>query len=193
MRIRNLGLRRRTEAILWCVLLAVWIAALFIRHRILGSDSCANGTIQYGQADWSWLPPGTECHYVVDGEAFTERPRPWTAVLPTILICWGLALFRWRPVYEDVDVEPPPGTPRVTAADVERRALTETLAALPEHIHEVVDLVMANDEPTREVQQRLRCAPAGAEYVVSLLHFLSPRRQESVRVELAERWPDSET
>ena len=184
-------LRRRTEAALWFALLVVWLMALLVRQYVMGSSACATGTIRYGQAEWSWLPPGTECHYVVERAAFTERPRPWATVLPTILVCWGLALFRWRPVFEDEAVEPPEGPALVSEADVERRALLETLAALPENIHEVVDLVMTDDQAERAVQRRMGCSPAGAEYVVSLLRFLSPQRQEAVRTELADRWPDN--
>lgn len=192
MRYRPRGLRRRTEVVLWCALFAVWIAALLIRHHLLGATECRlGGSSLYGTQTWSWFPPGTECTYVLEdlGISYTTGPDPWAYVLPTILAVWGLALFRWRPLMVEESVEPPEGSQTVSDADVERRELLQTLASLPDGIHEVVDLVMANDHPEREVQERLGCNRAGAEYVVStLLHWLTPRRQENIRVELAERW-----
>lgn len=105
MRVRSLA----APAFLWALTVVGYVAALVLRQQFVGSTGCdLLNNSNYGEPEWTWLPPGTSCSYVGSGEdftAFTTGPAAWAYLVPTLLACWALWLVRRRAVIKTVRIE----------------------------------------------------------------------------------------
>ena len=95
LRIRRLFV----PSVLWLLAFVGYVAVLKVRHHVEGALSCelVAGSSYYGEARWSWLPPGTTCTYTVganDDLTFTTGPAPWAYVRPTLLAFWAVSIGR---------------------------------------------------------------------------------------------------
>jgi hypothetical protein len=88
--------------LVWSAAAAALVGVLVVEALLLGPTSCelAAGSSIYGDATWSWLPPGVACRWELevggDTTVITSAPS-WARVGMLLLLAgWGAAL-RHRP------------------------------------------------------------------------------------------------
>ena len=91
--------------VLWALCCAGYGGYLMLERGLMGWTSCplAEGSSEYGEATWSWLPPGVTCTWRGvssngSGEyVLVQSPPPSRAVLGAVLLAWGgtLAVVAW--------------------------------------------------------------------------------------------------
>ena len=89
--------------LVWSAAVAVPVGVLVVEALLLGPTACelAAGSSVYGDATWSWLPPGVACRWELEvggdtSTVVTSGPS-WARVgMLLLLVGWGAAI-RHRP------------------------------------------------------------------------------------------------
>lgn len=85
--------------VVWVVALVGWVCLLGLERATMGPTSCelATGSSIYGDASWSWLPPGVRCEWgtEVEGEPVRIAEDPPVARVGTaiVFLLWGGSLW----------------------------------------------------------------------------------------------------
>jgi hypothetical protein len=89
--------------LVWGALAAALVGTLVVEAMLLGPTSCelAAGSSIYGEASWSWLPPGVACRWELElgGDVpvvVTSGPSWARMGMALVLAGWAAAL-RHRP------------------------------------------------------------------------------------------------
>lgn len=89
---------------LWAVCCAAWAGYVTLERALVSDTSCpfTAGSSNYGEATWSWLPPGVTCTWRgvdFNGTEYVlvQSPPPSRAILGGVLLAWGgtLAAVAW--------------------------------------------------------------------------------------------------
>lgn len=86
----------------WGVAMAALVGFLVVEAMLLGPTSCelAAGSSIYGDASWSWLPPGVACRWELEvggvPTVLTSGPS-WARVGMVLLLAGWAAALRQRP------------------------------------------------------------------------------------------------
>ena len=101
---RRLALTRGTIGwLVWGVVVAALVGVLVVEASLLGPTSCelAAGSSIYGDASWSWLPPGVACRWELDlgaGTPIVVAAGPsWARIGMVVLLAGWAAALRHRP------------------------------------------------------------------------------------------------
>ena len=95
--------RFRISVVIWAVALAGWISILALTRVTMGSTSCelTEGHSIYGEASWSWMPPGVHCVWPKSETGFDiriEEPPPVARLgIAIAFLLWGITLVLLRP------------------------------------------------------------------------------------------------
>jgi hypothetical protein len=79
----------------WMLATLGWIGLLTAERLLMGATSCEYQGVDsiYGEASWSWAPPGVTCTYdlSIDGRAVEVVEDPPVARIGTavVLVLWG--------------------------------------------------------------------------------------------------------
>jgi len=84
---------------LWAVASVGWILLIAAERALMGPTSCEyqDGDSYYGEASWTWLPPGATCewHLRIDGRTVDviEQPPEARLGVAVALALWGASLI----------------------------------------------------------------------------------------------------
>ena len=79
----------------WSVATIGWIGLLTVERVLMGPVGCnyQGESSFYGEATWSWVPPGEVCTYElsIDGQRVevVEDPPPSRIGIAAVLVLWG--------------------------------------------------------------------------------------------------------
>jgi drug/metabolite transporter (DMT)-like permease len=90
--------------VLWALCSASYAGYLTLERGLMHDTSCpfTEASSNYGEATWSWFPPGLTCtwrgvSYNGSEYVFVQSPPPSRAVLGVVLLAWAgtLAAVAW--------------------------------------------------------------------------------------------------
>jgi hypothetical protein len=97
MRLRLNGLAVAAIAI-WALALTAWVGLLAAERVLVSPSDCplVEGSSDYGEASWSWYPPGVTCTWDLRPRGvdlvITREPPTARVGIALVLLLWGATL-----------------------------------------------------------------------------------------------------